>query len=64
MPGRPAVVGAVGGVMRSLMSSCPGVDGARGRWQGREWRGMIHGTAQRRACGRGAEGGSSGLALG
>lgn len=64
MPGRPAVVGAVGGVMRSLMSSCPGVDGARGRWQGREWRGMIHGTAQRRECGRGAEGGSSGLALG
>lgn len=29
MPGRPAVVGAVGRVMRSLMSSCPGVDGAR-----------------------------------
>ena len=29
MPGRPAVVEAVGRVMTSLMRSCPGVDGAR-----------------------------------
>lgn len=29
MPGRPAVVEAVGRVMTSLMRFCPGVDGAR-----------------------------------
>lgn len=59
MPGRPAVVGAVGRVMRSLMSSAQVWMGHvqslnwDDRWQGREWRGVIHGTAQKRMRQRG-----------